>query len=114
MEFTCDTKAMHAFLVGLPESELVKVTDWKYANEIWDAINRYYEGDSKVKKDNLQGFRIKFESLSMHDYEDIAKYFQRVDEVVNTIRGLDEKLDEDVVAKKVLKFLPKRINLVGL
>lgn len=69
-----------------------------------------YEGDNMVKKAKLQGFRIKFESLSMHHDEDIAKYFQRIYEFVNTIRGLDEKLDEDVVVQKVLRSLRKKFN----
>ena len=46
----------------------------------------------------------------MHDDENIAKYFKIIDEVVNTIRGLDEKLDEDVVVRKVLRCLPDRFN----
>ena len=46
----------------------------------------------------------------MHDDEDISKYFLRIYEVVNTIRGLDENLDKDVIVQKVLISLPKRFN----
>jgi len=46
----------------------------------------------------------------MHDDEDISKYFLRVYEVVNTIRGLDEKLEDHVVVQKVLISLPNRFN----
>jgi len=46
----------------------------------------------------------------MHADEDIAKYLLRVYEVVNTIRGLDEKLDEVVVFQKVSRSLPERFN----
>jgi len=56
---------------------------------------------------------MKFESLKMHDDEYISKYFLRVDEVVNTIRGLDEELEEPLVLQKVFisqKVLQKRFN----
>lgn len=46
----------------------------------------------------------------MPDDEDIAEHLLRVDEVVNNIRGFDELLEEVVVAQKVLRSLPKRLN----
>lgn len=47
----------------------------------------------------------------MHDDEDIAKYFLRVDEVVNKIRGIDEDLKEIIIVQKVLRSLIERFNL---
>jgi hypothetical protein len=41
----------------------------------------------------------------MNEKEDIATYFLRVDEVVNSIRGLGEELDEYLVVQKVLRSL---------
>lgn len=46
----------------------------------------------------------------MHDDEEIAKYFLLVDEVVDTIWGLDEKLEERVVVQKVLRYILKKFN----
>jgi len=110
VEFTCNAKAMNSLLVGLPKSELVKVMDCTFAKSIRDKMSSFYEGESMVNKVKLQGFRMQFESLKMHDDEDIIKNFLRVDEVVNTIRGLDEKLDEYIVVKKVLRYLLERFN----
>jgi len=62
-------------------------------------MSSFYEGDNKVYKYKFQGYKMQFEFLSLHDDEVIAKYFLRVDDVVNTIRGLDEQLDEDMVVK---------------
>lgn len=110
IEFTWNSKAMNALLISLPELELVKVTYFTTPKEIWDKMRNYYEGDNKVNQVKLQGFRMKFESLKIHDDEDIAKYFLRVDEVVNTIRGPDEYLKELLVDQKVLRSLPERFN----
>jgi len=42
--------------------------------------------------------------------ENIAAYFQRIDEVVNTIKGLGEEMDEQIVVQKVLRTLAMRFN----
>jgi hypothetical protein len=34
--------------------------------------------------------------------ENVASYLLCVDEIVNTIRGLDEKVEEPMIVKKVL------------
>jgi len=101
---------MNALLVGLPESELVKVMHCISAKAIWDKMSNFFEGHSKLKQAKLQGFRMQFESLKMHDDEDIAKYFSGVYEVMNNIGDLDEKLEEYVVVQKVLRSLPERFN----
>jgi len=59
-EFTCNDKAMNAFFVGLPKSKLVKVMDYPTAKAIWDMMRNFYEGDNKVKKAKLQGFKMQF------------------------------------------------------
>ena len=97
MDLTCNSKAMNSLLDGLLELELVKVMDCTIAKTIGENTSNCYEGDNKVKQDKLQCFRMQFDSLNINDYEVITKYFLRVNEVVNTIRGLDEKLDEPVV-----------------
>jgi hypothetical protein len=46
----------------------------------------------------------------MKEYEDIATYFLRVDEIVNAIIELGEEIKESVIVQKVLRFLPMRFN----
>ena len=46
----------------------------------------------------------------MKDEEDIATYILCVVELVNTVRGLGEEVDESVVVHKILRKLPKRFN----
>ena len=72
------------------------------AKDIWEKLNKIYKGDEKVKEYKLQIFRAKFEQLKMNEDEDIIAYVLRVDEVVNSIRGLGDELKEQVVVKKVL------------
>ena len=58
---------MNSLLSSLPESKLFKVMDLTTTKQLWDKMSSCYEGDNKVNKYKLQGFRMKFESLKMHD-----------------------------------------------
>ena len=55
-----------------------------------------YEGGSKIKEAKLQMYRGQFEQLTMNEEEDIATYILRVDQLVNTIRGLGEEVEEAI------------------
>lgn len=66
----------------------------KSAKDMWDMLKNIYEGDDKVKKAKLQTHQRQFESLNMKKEENIASYLLRVDEIVNTIRGLSEEVEE--------------------
>ena len=46
----------------------------------------------------------------MKEEEKIAKYFQRVDEIVNSIRALGEELKDKISVQKVLRSLPMRYD----
>ena len=46
----------------------------------------------------------------MKEDEDIATYFLQVDEIVNTMRGLGEKVENIVLVQKILRSLPVRFD----
>ena len=73
-------------------------------------MKNVYEGDTKVKSAKLQSYRSQFESLKMEEYEDITTYFLRIDEVVNTMIGLGEKVNNNIIVQKVLRSLPARFD----
>jgi hypothetical protein len=85
-----NSRDKNVILNGLEESVYVKVMHCEYAKEIWDKIQNIYKGDAKVKGVKHQTYRGKFEQLKMKEDEDIVAYFLRVDEIVNSIKGLGE------------------------
>ena len=91
---------------ALTEDVYSKVMSCESANEMWEKLESYYEGNDKVKEAKLQVFQSKFDQLRMSDKESIVEYFGRVMEIVNSIRGLGEKLEEKTVVKKILRTLP--------
>ena len=76
--------------------------------EIWEKLNNVYEGYGKVKGVKLQTYIRKFEYLMMTEEEDAATYFLWVDEIVNTMRGLGEKVENKTLVQKILRSLPMR------
>jgi hypothetical protein len=88
LEFIFNAKGMNALLNGLAEAEFVKVMHLEAAKAMWDKIIRSYEGNEKVKDAKLQTYRLKFEQIKMNEYETVRKYFLRVEELVNAMKGL--------------------------
>ena len=46
----------------------------------------------------------------MKEEENIVAYFLRVDEIVNIIRALGERIEETVIVQKILRSLPMRFD----
>ena len=51
-----NAKAMDALLVGLIESEFIKVMHCKFAKQIYDKLQNVYEGDTKAQRGKLQAY----------------------------------------------------------
>jgi hypothetical protein len=71
----CNAKAMYALLGGLIGSGFVKVMHRTSTKEIWDKLKNVYEGDGKVKGENLQTNRRQLKYLTMKEEEEYASYF---------------------------------------
>jgi hypothetical protein len=110
LEFSFNAKAMNAILSGLAETKFVKVMHLESAKEMWDKLISIYEGNEKVKDAKLQTYRLQFEQLKMKEDETIGKYFLRVEELVNVMIGLGEKIEDISLAHKILRSLPDRFN----
>jgi hypothetical protein len=106
----CDANTWHIILGGLTPAIASKVMNCSTTKEVWDKLKNVYEGEPKVKQFKLQRHRALFENMKMDEKEDIATYILKVDEVVNSIRGLGEEINESLVVHKVLRSLPARYD----
>jgi hypothetical protein len=110
LEFSFNAKGMNAILNGLAKAKFVKVMHLQTAKEMWDKLISSYEGNEKVKDAKLQTFRLKFEQLKMNEDETVSKYFLRVEELVNAMKGLGEKIEESILIHKILRSLLDKFN----
>ena len=94
----------------LTESEFVKVMQLNTTKEIWDKIILRYEGDAKVKSAKLQTLRIEYENLKMHSNESIASFFLRLDDIVNHMRNMGEKITDSTLVEKFLRSLMEKFE----
>lgn len=97
---------MNAILCGMEESKFVKVMYFELAKDIWKKLQNFYEGNDKVKQANLKTHSLAVWKSEMKEEENIASYLLLVDEVVDTIKWLGEKIDESMIVQKVLRSLP--------
>jgi hypothetical protein len=65
---------------------------------------------TRLRRKNSKLIEDKFESLKMKDEENVASYLLCVDEIVNTIRGLGEMVEESMIVQKLLRSLPLRFD----
>ena len=80
------------------------------AKQLWDKLETLYAGDSKVKKEKLQSFKVQYESLKMRDEETILEYFEKIESIVNTAKGLGAEIPDSELVEKVLRTLPIEYN----
>jgi hypothetical protein len=71
--------------------------------EMWDKHISSYEGIEKAKDAKLQIYRVQFEQLKMKEDETVGKYFLRVEELVNAMKALAEKIEEPCLVQKILQ-----------
>jgi hypothetical protein len=110
LEFSFNAKEMNAILSGLAKVEFVKVMHLDSTKGMWDKLISSYEGNEKVKDTKLQTYRLKFEQLKMNEDETVNKYFLRVEELVNAMKGLGETIEDAFLVQKILRSLPNRFN----
>lgn len=108
--FEYDSIAKNALMCRLVNSELVKVMGCKIAKEIWDKLKSIHEGDDKIKEAKLHTHQAQFEALNMNEDETIEAYMLQFNEVINLIRGLGKKMEDSIIVKKVLRYLPPRFD----
>ncbi|XP_042486203.1 uncharacterized protein LOC122066468 [Macadamia integrifolia] len=105
-----DAKAVNALLGSLVSNEFAKVVGCTTSKDIWDKLKSVHEGDDKIKEAKLQHHRNLFESLKMSGGETTDQFMSKVNEIINSIRGLGEEVKDAVVVKKILRSLPDLYN----
>jgi hypothetical protein len=58
IKFNFNAKDMNVILSGLAKAEFVKVIHSKTSKDMWDKLNRSYEGNEKVKDAKLQTYKL--------------------------------------------------------
>nr|KYP35974.1 hypothetical protein KK1_042956 [Cajanus cajan] len=89
-----DCKALFILHQSVDVANFERISKAETSNEAWDILEKVHGGATKTKKVKLQTLRRQYELLSMESNKTVAEYITRVQTIVNTMRGLREKLVE--------------------
>jgi hypothetical protein len=103
-------KSLNTLQAGLSKKILTKVLNYNNEKQLWDKLETIYAGDTKVKSAKLQTLKVQYEGLKMKDEENIFEYFERVDNIINSIRGLGVEVSRNELVEKILRMLPILYN----
>jgi len=83
---------------------------YESAKETWDALEKLYDGDGKLKKVRLQALRRQYEVLTMEEDETVSQYFDKVINLINQMTRNGETVTDVMKVEKVLKTLTSRFD----
>lgn len=70
------------------------ITDCETSKEAWDILEKTHDGSKNVKKSKLQMLTSRFEVIKMKEDEAFGEFCIQLSDILNSIRGLGEKVSE--------------------
>jgi hypothetical protein len=102
----CNTMALNTFYNAIDSKVFEQIKDYERANEVWKRLEEIYEGTPAVKSAKLYIRKDKLTSFKMKDDESIPEMFHRLQVIVNHLKALGEKINNDDVSHRFLMCLP--------
>jgi hypothetical protein len=81
-------QAMNVFYDALDINEFNRIKNLTTAHEIWTKLMEIHEGTTIVKSAKLYVCKGKFEQFVMKEDESVSDMFNRLNEIVNQLKGL--------------------------
>ena len=94
----CNTMALNTLYNAIDPKVFEKIKDYERANEVWRRLEEIYEGTPVVKSAKLYILKDKLISFKMKDGESIPEMFHRLQVIVNDLKALGEKINDDDVS----------------
>ena len=89
-------QGVNVLFCALDVTEFNRVKSLTNANDIWKKLMEIHEGTSNVKEAKLYVLKGKFSEFAMKKDESVAEMFNRLNDIVNELKGSDfEVLDAD-------------------
>jgi len=105
-----DGKAMFLMHQRVSNDIFEKIMHYESAKETWDALEKLYVGDGKLKKVRLQALRRQYEVLTVEEDETVSQYFDKVINLTNQMTKNGETVTDVMKVEKVLRTLTSRFD----
>jgi hypothetical protein len=105
-------QAMNVFYDALDINEFNRIKNLTTAHEIWTKLMEIHEGTTIVKSAKLYVRKGKFEQFLMKEDESVSDMFNRLNEIVNELKGLGFNVSDVDFTHKFLRSLPKTYDTI--
>lgn len=107
-----DLKAKNYLFSAIDKTILKTITLKDTSKQLWDSMKVKYQGNSRVKRAQLQTLRRNFELLEMKTGESVTDYFARVMVVANDMRNYGDDMQDVKIVEKTLRTLTENFNYI--
>jgi len=105
-------QGVNVLFSALDVSEFNRVKSLTNANDIWKKLMEIHEGTSSIKEAKLYVLKGKFSEFAMKKDESIAEMFNRLNDIVNELKGLGFEVQDADFNHKFLRSLPERYGTI--
>jgi hypothetical protein len=105
-------QAMNVFYDALGINEFNRVKNLTTAHEIWTKLMEIHEGTTIVKSAKLYLCKGKFEQFLMNEDESVSDMLNRLNEIVNELKGLGFNVPDVDFTHKFLRSLPEKYDTI--
>jgi hypothetical protein len=109
-----DGKAMFLMHQSVSDEIFEKIMHYESVKETWDALERLYSRDGKLKKVRLQALRRQYEVLTMEEEESVSQYLDKVINLTNQMTRNGETVTDVMKVEKVLRTLTPRFDHIKM
>ncbi|GAU15733.1 hypothetical protein TSUD_235460 [Trifolium subterraneum] len=107
-----DLKVKNYLFQSIDRTIMETILERETGKDIWEAMQRKYQGSTKVKRAQLQALRREFEILVMKEGESVDEYFGRVLTIANRMAAHGERLTAVTIVEKILRSMHPKFNHV--
>jgi hypothetical protein len=104
--------ALNTLYNGINTKVFEGIKDLELANEVWTRLSETYEGTKVVKSAKLYGLKSEFENFKMKEEETILEMFHRLQVIVNDLKSLGHKTQDQDFCHKFLLSLPRKFKML--
>jgi hypothetical protein len=105
-------QAMNVFYDALDINEFNRIKNLTTVHEIWIKLMEIHEGTTIVKSAKLYVCKGKFEQFIMKEDEGVSDMFNRLNDIVNELKGLGFNVPDVDFTHKFLRSLPEKYDTI--
>ncbi|GKB14997.1 zinc finger, CCHC-type containing protein [Tanacetum coccineum] len=103
-----DKTAIAYIYQSLPKEQLLLISKYKTAKEVWDALKTRHVGVNRVQQAKQQTLKSKFEMLQMEENESIDSFVTRLTGIINKAASVGLAYEDSTIVRKLLNAVPDR------